>query len=158
MMKLVWLILIVLLMVALWWAGHSEWHLNRNQYNESPTGQLMMVAGTTYKDEAGRIWELQPSSKNIFHQPDNTPVTLPAVPYPNLVGAPVADPMNPNLKFLSPTGRGGSCEVIMQPNGEYLEEGPKMGTYNYGHPSGIWGNLKHAVLDVAPHFICGDYR
>ncbi|WP_367390292.1 hypothetical protein [Lewinella sp. LCG006] len=156
-MKMIGLIVVVLLMVTLWWAGYSDWHLNRNQHNLLPMGQLVQVVGTTYQDSNGRRWELQPASKNIFHQPDETPVSLPNLPYPNLAGAPIADAMNPNLKFLSPTGKGGSYEAIMQPNGDYLVEAPKMGTYNYGHPSGIWGSLKHVVLDVAPHFICGDY-
>ena len=82
----------------------------------------------------------------------------PANPYPNLRGAVEFDPGNSNLKFLSVNNTGGSHEAILQPDGTFLTTGPKQGTYNYGHPSGLWGSIKHTFFDVIPHFINANYK
>ena len=103
------------------------------------------------------IWELQPAIKNKFHQPGHE-VPKPDNPYLGLQLQKDYDPKNPNLKFLSKTPDGGSYEVILQPDGKYLTEGKKMGTYNYGHPDGLWGMLKHTFLDVIPHFVNSNYK
>lgn len=119
----------------------------------------MQYEGNFYKDEAGLIWELQPNSKNIFHQPDQTPVPAPPipVPYPNILPALNYNPDYPNLKFLSLDGKGGSFEGILQPDGTYLIKGKKQGTFNYANPLGFWGYFKHAVLDVIPHLFNSNY-
>lgn len=149
--------IIFLLLGILWLTGHSEWHLNRNQHNQLPKGKLVHQQGDLYLDEAQQTWVLQPSIKNKFHQP-NEAIIAPSTPYPNLDAIIDYDPNNPNLKFLCETDKGGSFEAILQPNGEYLTSGPKLGTYNYGHPSGLWGSIKHVFLDVLPHFVSGDYH
>lgn len=152
------LILFSILIVTFLIIGNSEWHLNRNKHNKPPKGGLeVVIVDEIYKDENDLIWELQPSIKNKFHQPDHE-VEMPENPYRGLKLTKAYDPKNPNLKFLSRTDDGGSYEVIMQPNGEYLTEGKKMGTYNYGHPSGFFGSLKHTFLDVFPHFVNSNYK
>ncbi len=83
---------------------------------------------------------------------------MPDNPYRGLKLSQAYDPKNPNLKFLSKTANGGSYEAILQPNGEYLTEGKKKGTYNYGHPDGLWGSLKHTFFDVIPHFVNSNYK
>ena len=56
------------------------------------------------------------------------------------------------------TNDGGSHEAILQPNGVYLTTGPKKATYNYGHPEGVIGIVKHIILDVIPHFANSNYK
>jgi hypothetical protein len=165
-MKMTLIILALILIVSLWMTGRSDWHLNRNKHNKSPEGRLKQLKGKLYEDKAGLIWELQPSIKNKFHQPaSGEEIQLVEQPYPNIDRKlnPNADemltfdPKNPNLKFLSKTGNGRSYEAILQPNGKYLKEGAKKGTYNYGHPSGFFGSTKHVFMDVIPHFINSKY-
>lgn len=151
------LVIIVVLFILAFIAGHSKWHLERNKHNIRPEGNLTKTQGDFYRDEAGVLWELQPHVKNIFHQPDK-PVPANDNPYPNVDQTKPYDPNNSNLKFLAKTNSGGSYEAILQPDGTYLEEGPKQATYNYGHPSGLWGSIKHTVLDVIPHFINSGYK
>ena len=152
------LIFIVVLIVFFLILGNSDWHLNRNKHNKFPKGALKPTSKKDfYEDENGLIWELQPSIKNKFHQPGHE-VPKPDNPYLGLQLQKDYDPKNPNLKFLCKTPDGGSYEVILQPNGEYLTEGKKMGTYNYGHPDGLWGMLKHTFLDVIPHFVNSNYK
>lgn len=133
-------------------------HTNRNQYNIMPKGRLILTPEDSfYKDEEGRVWEKQPQIKNKFHQ---TPSPVPpiAVPYPNVEGPLEFSEESPNWKFLSKEVDGsGSYEAILQPDGTYLTKGKKQGTYNYGHPSGFWGIIKHTFLDVIPHFFNNDY-
>lgn len=148
--------LVLFIGVLIGFMGYSEWHLNRNKHNRPPGKKLNHVKGDFYKDEDGLIWELQPQSKNIFHQPDE-PVKIIENPYPNIDHIKKMDPKQPNLKFLSALENGGSYEAIIQPDGTLLETGKKRGTYNYGHPSGIWGSIKHVVLDVIPHFVNSNY-
>ncbi|MDB4728227.1 hypothetical protein OAF63_05510 [Saprospiraceae bacterium] len=150
-------ILIVILAVSLWLMGNSKWHLERNKHNQLPKGSLSLVEDSFYKDEAGLIWEKQPHIKNKFHQPDTVSKKVDN-PYPNIIGTLEFDQKNPNLKFLSKAEKGGSFEAIVQPNGTYLTEGVKQGTYNYGHPSGFIGTMTHVFLDVIPHFINSKYR
>lgn len=154
---LITIILIILLAIAFWFYGNSEWHLHRNKFNKLPAGELKHLKGPVYVDDVGLFWELLDQSKNIFHQPDHE-VEVIENPYPNVEGSFEMDTKNPNLKFLSKTNSGGSFEAILQPDGTYLTEGLKQGTFNYGHPEGFWGSLKHAVLDVIPHFINANYR
>jgi hypothetical protein len=46
----------------------------------------------------------------------------------------------------------------MAPDGSYVTTGPLRGTYNFVHPSGVWGNLGHFWSDVIPHELQGgDY-
>lgn len=137
----------------------QDWHLKRNKLNKLPKGTLTLQKGAIYIDQAGLSWELQPHSKNIFHQPDITPVPSPPipVPYPNVGPVLNYDPDFPNLKFLSLNEKGGSFEAIMQPDGSYLITGSKQGTYNYSNPSGFRGYTKHAFLDVLPHFFNSNY-
>jgi len=152
------IIFILVLAVSLLVCGYSDWHLNRNKHNKPPEGNLdAVIVDEIYKDENGLIWELQPSIKNKFHQPDHE-VEMPDNPYRGLKLSKAYDPKNPNLKFLSKTENGGSYEAILQPNGEYLTEGKKMGTYNYGHPEGFFGSLKHTFFDVIPHFVNSNYK
>jgi hypothetical protein len=151
------IILIIILIVSLLMMGNSDWHLNRNKHNKLPVGELKHFKNEIYKDETGLIWELQPAIKNKFHQPDHE-VKMIENPYLGLKLSEAYDPKNPNLKFLSKTAAGGSYEAILQPNGKYLTEGKKMGTYNYGHPSGFFGSLKHTFLDVIPHFVNSNYK
>ncbi len=138
--------------------GNSGWHLNRNQHNKLPKGELKkVIEDKMYKDDNGLLWELQPAIKNKFHQPGGE-VEKPENPYPKVDQELDFDPKNPNLKFLSKTKDGGSYEAIMQPKGEYLTKGKKQGTYNYGHPDGLWGSLKHTIFDVIPHFVNSNYK
>jgi hypothetical protein len=151
------LALLVPLLVLLWSMGQSSWHLDRNKLNALPTGKLTLKQDNLYHDEAGRSWVLLPARMNAFHQP-NGPVPTPAKPYGAAVSNVDYDPNNPNLKFLSVTKDGGSLEAILQPDGTYLTSGPQQGTYNYGHPTGFRGMLKHALWDVLPHLMNGNYR
>jgi len=148
---------IVLFLVVMGLASRGDWHLKRNKHNRLPKGKLKLVEGDRYLDESGTAWILQPNSKNLFHQPANTPVPAPPLPYPNISPSIHYDPDYPNLKFLSPDGHGGSYEVIIQPDGSFLLTGKKQGTYNYSDPSGFWGYTKHIFLDVLPHLFSSDY-
>lgn len=145
------------LLITCWIMGQSSWHLDRNRYNALPEGKLTLVKDSLYEDAGGREWILLPASMNAFHQPDH-PVAAPARPYGDAVTSIPYDKDNPNLKFLSMTGEGGSLEAILQPDGTYLTTGPQQGTYNYGHPAGFWGIARHTVWDVLPHFANGAYR
>ncbi len=152
------LYVVIIVVVAFYALSQSSYHVDRNQYNLLPVGILKPNGATLYVDEADRIWELQPQIKNKFHQPAG-PVPPVPIPYPNVVGSLEFDAHSPNWKFLSQIEEGsGSYEAILQPDGTYLTTGPKQGTYNYGHPSGVWGSLKHTFLDVIPHFFNGEYR
>ncbi|KAA3636892.1 MAG: hypothetical protein DWQ02_07545 [Bacteroidetes bacterium] len=148
---------IIILVAGFWFYGNSGWHLNRNKFNKLPIGDLKHLKGPVYVDDVGHFWELLDQKKNIFHQPDHE-VELIENPYPNVEGSFEMDTKNPNLKFLCKTDSGGSFEAILQPDGTYLTQGLKQGTYNYGHPEGLWGSFKHAILDVIPHFINSNYR
>lgn len=151
-------LILIIIVVVYWISSQGDWHLKRNRYNILPTGHLKLNDGQYYTDEALVVWELQPHTKNIFHQPDVTPAPpgVP-IPYPNISPQLKYDPDHPNLKFLSMDGKGGSCEAILQPDGTYLITGPKQGTYNYSNPEGILGYFKHAVFDVMPHFFNSNY-
>lgn len=129
---------IFILLVVLALVCRGDWHLKRNSLNKLPVGKLMLTEGSIYGDESGVHWELQPHSKNIFHQPEITPVLPIEKPYPNIIPPLVFDPYHPNLKFLSNDGGGGSFEAILQQDGTYLLTGKKQGTYNYSNPSGFW--------------------
>ena len=151
--------LLVLFLAACWAMGQSRWHLDRNARNALPTGTLTLKQGMLYEDTTGREWIRLPAHMNAFHQPKK-PVAAPPQPYGDAISKLTfeyeAD--NPNLKFLSKTEDGGSFEAILQTDGTYLETGPHLGTYNYGHPQGAWGMVRHAVWDVLPHFANGNYR
>lgn len=151
----IFVILILLIVLAL--ISRGDWHLKRNSLNKLPVGKLMLKEGSVYSDASGLLWELQPHSKNIFHQPEITPVPPIAVPYPNVTPQLDFDPDHPNLKFLCSDGGDGSFEAILQQDGNYLVSGKKQGTYNYANPSGFWGYIKHGLLDVLPHFFNSDY-
>jgi len=120
---------------------------------------LTLVKDTLYQDADRRQWVRLPAHMNTFHQPGHS-VAAPAQPYGSAIDtltfAYEAD--NPNLKFLSKTENGGSLEAILQPNGNYLTTGPQLGTYNYGHPDGLGGMLRHTIWDVLPHFANGNYE
>ncbi len=139
--------------------SQGDWYLKRNMQNILPKGKLTQLEGSFYLDEEGVKWILQPHRKNIFHQPDVTPVPAPPIPipYPNVLPPLSYDPDFPNLKFLSPDGHGGSFEGILQPDGSFLIDGKKQGTYNYSDPTGFMGYVKHAFMDVIPHFFSSDY-
>ena len=156
MIKKITITIVVLILIA-WFIGESDWHLDRNKHNKLPVGNLIKVEKSIYKDDNGTVWELQPHIKNKFHQPDEESEVV-KNPYPNVGDELEFDTKNPNLKFLSELENGGSYEAILQPNGEYLTSGIKQGTYNYGHPSGFWGSVKHTFLDVIPHFANGNYK
>lgn len=143
---------VLMLLMVFWGMGQTEWHVHRNRLNTLPQGPLVKTADKVYTDRTGRQWVQQPQSKNQFHQPGETTAAI-AKPYEKVVTGLTFDPNTPNWKFLSPTEGGGSHEAILQPNGEYLTTGPRRGTYNYGHPAGLVGTLKHAVYDVVPHFV-----
>ena len=151
------IIVLILLIVIVWIIGQSDWHLDRNKQNQLPIGNLKKVDNNIYEDNNGLIWELQPHIKNKFHQPDVESEII-KNPYPNVDDTLTFDIKNPNLKFLSELENGGSYEAILQPDGTYLTDGKKQGTYNYGHPSGFWGSFKHVFLDVLPHFVNGKYK
>jgi hypothetical protein len=156
-MKIILIVLIFILLVSYWIIGQSDWHLNRNKHNKLPEGGLKHHKDNMYVDETGLTWELQPHIKNKFHQPDQE-IEMVKNPYPNVDGLLTFDPKNPNLKFLSKIKNRGSYEAILQPNGEYLTEGLKQGTYNYSHPSGFSDSTKHLFFDVIPHFINSKYK
>ena len=156
-MKKIILLAVVFSILLLWIAGQSDWHLDRNKHNKLPNGHLKKIKNDTYEDNDKVVWELQPAIKNKFHQPEEVGETV-AQPYPNVEDTLTYDAKNPNLKFLSKSKNGGSYEAILQPNGVYLTTGLKRGTYNYGHPSGFFGNLKHIFLDVLPHFVNSKYK
>jgi len=137
--------------------SRSDWHLNRNKHNRLPLGKLTHQKDGKFTDETGLIWELQPNFKNKLHQPDRKTENV-NNPYPNVIGELTLDLENPNLKFLCKNETNQSCEAILQPNGKYLTKGSKQGTYNYSHPSGFFGNIKHFFLDVMPHFVNRRYR
>lgn len=148
---------IIIIVVAFYALSQSSYHVDRNQHNLLPKGILKPDGDRLYVDEADRIWELQPQIKNKFHQPPGPVPPIP-VPYPNVVGSLEFDVNSPNWKFLSKVEEGnGSYEAILQPEGTYLTDGEKQGTYNYGHPSGFLGSFKHTFLDVIPHFFNDDY-
>jgi hypothetical protein len=149
------LLILVLLLIG-WFAGNSDWHLNRNTHNQLPTGNLKKDEENLYQDKSRRIWELLPHCKNLFHQPDEESKDV-KNPYSNVDILPPFDTKNPNLKFLSELENGCSYEAILQPDGTYLTTGKKQGTYNYAHPSGFWGSFKHVFLDVIPHFFNDKY-
>lgn len=152
-------IVLLLLFSGLLIFSFSDTHLKRNQHNKLPVGYLTNVNNNIYKDERGLIWELQPHSMNIFHQPnEGDTIEIPEVPYPNLEKPPVFDKENPNLKLLCELESGASYEAILQPNGTYLTTGTKQGTYNYSHPKGFWGKLMHFFLDMMPGFITSNYK
>lgn len=152
------LYVIIIIVVAFYALSQSSYHVNRNKHNLLPTGILTPNSDKLYTDEEGLVWELQPQIKNKFHQPSGPVPPIP-VPYPNVIGSLEFDTNNPNWKFLSKVEQGsGSYEAILQPDGTYLIEGSKQGTYNYGHPDGLWGSLKHTFLDVIPHFFNGEYK
>ena len=150
---------IFVLLLILGLVSRGDWHLKRNKQNKLPAGKLTQVEGKLYLDEIAIEWILQPNSRNIFHQPDKTPVLVPPIPipYPNISPPLKYDPDYPNLKFLSPNENGGSYEAILQPDGTYLVSGKKQGTYNYSDPSDFIGYLNHVLLDVIPHFFSSDY-
>jgi len=157
-MKIFFLFLILLAGISVYYMGQSKWHLQRNQKNQLPTGKLRLQKEAIYLDEAGLRWERQSHIKNKFHQTAG-PVKVIPQSYPNVVDEKLEmDVNNANLKFLCPLENGGSYEAILQPNGQYLTEGIKQGTYNYGHPSGLWGMLKHTLWDVIPHFVNSSYE
>lgn len=151
--------LMVFIMAVIWAMGQSSWHLDRNVHNVLPAGILTLEKGMLYQDTTGREWIRLPANMNAFHQPKK-PVAAPAQPYGNAISELTFnyDADNSNLKFLSKTVDGGSFEAILQPDGTYLETGPQLGTYNYGHPQGAWGLVRHTVWDVLPHFANGNYR
>jgi hypothetical protein len=157
-----WLIVAVLILViigAYWVASYGEWHMKRNRRNFLPKGNLVKSGEKLYLDEAGISWELQPDSKNIFHQPEVTPVPSGVkTPYPNISPPPEYKPDYPNLKFLSMLENSDSAEAILQPDGTWLNEGSKMGTYNYYNPSGFRGYTLHVLLDVIPHLFNTNYE
>lgn len=151
------LYVIIILVVAFYVLSQSSYHVDRNKHNLLPLGMLMLSGEKLYKDEGDRVWELQPQIKNKFHQPSSPAPSIP-IPYPNVEGGLKFDPEQPNYKLLSQAEEGsGSYEAILQPDGTYLTVGPKQGTFNYGHPIGVWGMIKHTVLDVIPHFFNGEY-
>lgn len=153
----IFLAIVAILVITFLILGNTAWHLHRNQYNQLPKGVLQHEQGDFYKDETGTMWELQPAIKNKFHQPSQ-PVEDIANPYPNVSKKIEMDAKNPNLKFLSVQEKNTSYEAILQPNGTYLTSGKKQGTYNYAHPNGIWGMVKHTFLDVLPHFVNSNYK
>ncbi|MEM7187060.1 MAG: hypothetical protein AAF466_10410 [Bacteroidota bacterium] len=151
------IVFVILLVVGFYFFSQSDYHVHRNQHNALPEGILRPVGEQLYEDDVQRLWILEPQIKNTFHQPD-TPAGPIQDPYPNVEGGLEFDPETPNWKFLSETKEGGSSyEAILQPDGSYLTAGPKQGTYNYGHPIGLWGMIKHVVLDAIPHFFNGNY-
>jgi hypothetical protein len=156
-MKIILIVLVFVLLISYWIIGQSSLHLNRNKYNKLPKGGLKHLKENMYVDETGLSWELQPHIKNKFHQPDQE-IEMVKNPYPNVNVRLKFDPKNPNLKFLSKIKNSGSYEAILEPNGEYLTEGLKQGTYNYSHPSGFFGSVKHVLFDVIPHFINSKYK
>lgn len=157
-MKIFLVVLVLIIGISIYLMGQSKWHLQRNQYNQLPNGKLRLHEGQVYLDETELQWELQPHIKNKFHQPDG-PVQAIADPYPNVDNEYLKmDVNNPNLKFLCKLDNGGSYEAILQPDGQYLTKGKKQGTYNYGHPSGLPGTLKHTMWDVIPHFVNSAYE
>jgi hypothetical protein len=156
-MKIILIVLLFMLLVSYWIIGQSDWHLNRNKHNKLPKGALKHFEEHMYVDETGLKWELQPHIKNKFHQPDQE-IEMVNNPYPNVNKRLKFDPKNSNLKFLSKIKNKGSYEAILKPNGEYLTEGQKQGTYNYSHPSGFFNNIKHVLFDVIPHFINSKYK
>jgi hypothetical protein len=156
-MRIILIVLIFVLLVLYWIIGQSSWHLNRNKYNKLPEGDLKHVKENMYVDETGLSWELQPHIKNKFHQPDQE-IEMVKNPYPNVNVRLKFDRKNPNLKFLSKIKNSGSYEAILEPNGEYLTEGLRQGTYNYSHPSGFFDSVKHVLFDVIPHFINSKYK
>ncbi len=109
-------------------------------------------------DESGLEWLLMPQSANVFHQPDKPDHQPLENVYPTIIGYDVPfDPERPNLKFLSELPSGSSYEAIMKPDGSYVNEGELIGTYNYVHPEGFWGNLGHGIMDVLPHLFASTY-
>jgi hypothetical protein len=156
-MRIILIVLIFVLLVSYWIIGQSSWHLNRNKYNKLPEGDLKHLKENMYVDETGLSWELQPHIKNKFHQPDQE-IEMVKNPYPNVNVSLKFDRKNPNLKFLSKIKNNRSYEAILKPNGEYLTEGLKQGTYNYSHPSGFFDSIKHVLFDVIPHFINSKYK
>jgi hypothetical protein len=156
-MKITLIVLISILIVSYWIIGQSDWHLNRNKHNKLPEGRLEHCGKKMYLDEAKLTWELKPAKDNVFHQPDQK-IKMVNNPYPNVDGWLEVDCQNPNLKFLSVIKNGESYEAILQPNGEYLTEGLKQGTYNYSSPGRFFDDIKHVFFDVIPHFINSKYK
>ena len=130
-------------------------HTRRNVLNLIPVGRLVPVGdaspeyiynpggSNTYVDEAGLEWELFPDELNVYHQPE---------------GHEESDNPNPNKKFVHVDSSGGSSEAIMRPDGTFITTGPLQGTYNYSHPEGFWGYVRHFFQDVLPHVFNEDYE
>lgn len=148
--------LVLLIIGTLAWMGYSDWHVKRNTNNLLPNGSLDLVADNAFVDDSDRTWLLQPHSKNIFHQPGGI-AELVEKAYPILDTVIAMDVDNPNLKFLSEDGNGGSYEAILQPDGTWLTTGILQGTYNYCHPSGFMGSLGHFFVDMLPGFVNSNY-
>lgn len=156
MRKVLWVIIPVVVFACFWVCCFLDWHIKRNDHNQLPVGQLVLVAEDQYEDEAGLLWELQPHSANVLHQTKQDTAGLVTI-YPHMDVPPQYDPENPNLKLLCEQN-GSSFEAIVQPDGTYLLVGPERGTYNYGHPKGVWGKIRHLFLDVLPHFLNSNYE
>jgi len=152
------ILIFILLSIWTFHAPKRDWHINRNDFNKLPVGELKLVEVVdgkwdVYKDKGGRIWLRMPDSSNFFHQPSPGEKFY-SENYPH-----------PNVKFLSLTGINGflnltqSCyEAILQPDGTYLTVGKKRGTYNYCHPGTILGFVCHCILDVLPHLVNDNYK
>jgi len=110
-----------------WPSPSNDEHLNRNRLNRFPDGELRLKSnpnnerpsfqyndpkGREYLDESGRIWTLEPDSKNAFHQ--TTPQLGSLMRW--LYDAPM-DPYTKTYKFTSPAPNGGSYEAIFVPGG-----------------------------------------
>lgn len=151
-----WLLVLTILILSIWGLSNGSWHTARNDYNLFPVSGLTHLQDNIYLDTLGIRWELQPHSMNTFHQPVE-PIEFTGIPYAPVLTGVEYDPEYPNLKFLSVDDEGGSYEAILQPNGQFLNTGPLLGTYNYCHPEGFFGKIGHGILDVIPHLFCGTY-
>ena len=140
-----------------WLFSQGEWHTDRNKNNRLPIGTLRQIDKQFFKDSLGQTWRLQPNNKNELHQPNST-IEKPLNPYPNVKGDIKFNSNYPNLKFTCSTKNGCSFEAILQPSGNFLLEGPKRGTFNYAHPNGFIGNLKHLLIDLLPHLLNANYH
>jgi hypothetical protein len=95
------------------------WHLDRNKHNRLPINE----------HEQG--WRKVPDEESVYHQPE---------------GHKKSDNPFPNEKFLYRDGIG-SFEAIRSPDGNYITQGPLQGTYNYVDPSGIFLQVKNAIVE-----------
>lgn len=122
-----------------------EIHSARNKFNREAKGTLMLVKDNLFIDEAGCLWELQSSIKNIFHIRDRTLkfLRLDRGENQNIVG------QHETIRKLM--NDESVLDVLFA--GDNLRTGKKQQTYNFGT-----NIFSHSILDMLSHIAYSDYK